>query len=43
MDEGFISDENYRIGRQKISNALGLLNGYINYLDRKANPQTNNK
>ena len=37
LDEGFISEENYQKGREKISNALGLLNGYINYLDRKAN------
>jgi four helix bundle protein len=36
MDEGFISNEQYQQGREKISKALALLNGYINYLDRKA-------
>lgn len=33
-DEGFISHENYQHGRDKISNALALLNGYISYLNR---------
>ena len=42
-DEGLISKEDYELGRNKISNALALLNGYINYLNRKANPQTNNQ
>jgi four helix bundle protein len=39
-DEGFISQEKYQRGREKISNALALLNGYINYLNRCI---TNNK
>lgn len=43
IDEGFISKEEYELGRNKISNALALLNGYIKYLDRKANPPTNNQ
>ena len=43
IDEGFINQEDYELGRNKISNALVLLNGYINYLNRKANPQTNNQ
>jgi len=34
-DEGFISDKDYQKGRDFISNALALLNGYINYLSRK--------
>ena len=34
-DEGFISHENYRLGREKISHALALLNGYIRYLNRR--------
>lgn len=34
-DEGFISDKYYQKGRDFISNALALLNGYINYLSRK--------
>ena len=42
IDEGLISKEDYEHGRNKISNALALLNGYIKYLNRKANPQTNN-
>jgi four helix bundle protein len=37
MDEGIIHKEDYRQGREKISKALAVLNGYINYLDRKAN------
>ena len=36
IDEGFITKENYELGRTKISNAMALLNGYINYLNRKA-------
>ena len=43
IDEGFIDQEDYELGRSKISNALALLNGYISYLNRKANPQTNNQ
>ena len=39
----FINKEDYELGRNKISNALALLNGYINYLNRKANPRTNNE
>jgi hypothetical protein len=27
VDEGFISPEDYRLGREKISDALALLNG----------------
>ncbi len=34
-DEGFINDKDYHEGRDLISNALALLNGYINYLSRK--------
>ncbi len=34
-DEGFINDKDYQEGRDLISNALALLNGYINYLSRK--------
>jgi len=39
IDEGFINKEDYELGRTKISNAMALLNGYINYLNRKVNPQ----
>lgn len=35
LDEGFISQEDYQIGREKISKAIALLNGYINYLNRR--------
>lgn len=38
IDEGFINKEDYELGRNKISNALALLNGYIKYLNQKANP-----
>ena len=39
IDEGFINKEDYELGRSKISNALAILNGYISYLNRKANLQ----
>jgi len=42
IDEGFINQENYELGRNKISSALAVLNGYINYLNHKAYPQTDN-
>ena len=35
VDEGFINQEDYRPGREKISDALTLLNGYIRYLNRR--------
>ena len=35
VDEGFISQKDCQLGREKISNALALLNGYINYLNRR--------
>jgi four helix bundle protein len=35
VDEGFISQEDYQLGRDKISNALAILNGYISYLNRR--------
>ncbi|MBM3213148.1 four helix bundle protein [Candidatus Poribacteria bacterium] len=34
FDEKFITEEEYSKGRVLISDALGLLNGYINYLVR---------
>jgi len=37
IDEGFINEKDYELGRNMISNALALLNGYIKYLDNKAN------
>ena len=43
VDGGFISKENYNLGRNKIANALALLNGYIKYLNSKTNPSTNNQ
>ena len=43
IDEGLISKEDYNLGRNKIANALALLNGYIKYLNSKANPSTNNQ
>ncbi len=43
VDEGFINKKDYELGRSKISNALALLNGYIKYLNGKANPQTHNQ
>ena len=35
LDEEFITEEEYKEGRVFISDALGLLNGYINYLSRQ--------
>jgi four helix bundle protein len=43
IDEGLISKEDYNLGRNKIANALALLNGYIKYLNSRANPSTNNQ
>lgn len=43
IDEGFISKEDYNLGRNKITHALALLNGYIKYLNSKGNPSTNNQ
>ena len=43
IDEGFISKEDYELGRNKVANALALLNGYIKYLNSKANPSSNNQ
>ena len=34
LDEQFISDKDYKHGRELINKAMGLLNGYINYLQR---------
>src|SRR4030043_1736879 len=34
LDDGFITKQDYSEGRSLINNALGLLNGYINYLIR---------
>ncbi len=34
LDDGFITQEEYSQGRTLIVNAIGLLNGYINYLIR---------
>jgi hypothetical protein len=31
----FINQKDCQLGRDKISNALALLNGYINYLNRR--------
>ena len=42
LDEGYVSKESYQKGRDKISNALALLNGYINYLKRRSDPASQN-
>ena len=36
-------NENYEEGRELISKALTILNGYINYLSRRKSQFTNNK
>jgi len=35
VDEGFISQDDYQLGRDKIAKALAILNGYISYLNRR--------
>ena len=35
LDEEYIDQQEYDQGRELISKALGLLNGYINYLSRR--------
>ena len=41
-DDCFITKEDYEKGRELISKALALLNGYINYLSRQKEQRTNN-
>jgi four helix bundle protein len=41
LDENYISKEEYDEGRQKIENALRLLNGYINYLEKQKKTKKN--
>ena len=41
-DDRFITKEDYEKGRELISKALALLNGYINYLSRQKEQRTNN-
>jgi len=43
LDEGHITQEEYEKGRDLISKALPLLNGYIRYLSRQKDRITNNK
>ncbi|MBC8319425.1 MAG: four helix bundle protein [Bacteroidetes bacterium] len=33
-DESYINDEEYNGGRELLNKAIGLLNGYINYLEK---------
>lgn len=42
-DDRFITKEDYEKGRELISKALALLNGYINYLSRQKEQRTNNE
>ena len=41
LDNGYINEEEYNRGRQKLEKSTRLLNGYINYLN-KAKKRTNN-
>ena len=43
IDEEYINQEDYQKGRDLISHALTLLNGYINYLNRRSSSNTNNE
>jgi len=40
--ERYISEDELKTARMKINKALSLLNGYINYLNRKLNAKTKN-
>ena len=35
QDDGYITSEQYQKGRELISKAIALMNGYINYLSRQ--------
>ena len=41
-DDGYINSEKLKKGRELISKALAILNGYINYLKRRKEQLTNN-
>ena len=41
-DDGYINSEELKKGRELISKALAILNGYINYLKRRKKQLTNN-
>jgi four helix bundle protein len=41
-DDGYINSKKLKKGRELISKALALLNGYINYLKRRKKQLTNN-
>ena len=43
IDEKYIDQDDYHKGRDLISKALKLLNGYINYLNRQSGSHTNNE
>jgi len=43
IDEDYIHREDFQKGRDLISKALILLNGYIKYLNRQSNSSTNNQ
>lgn len=42
-DDGYLSEKEYEKGRELISKALALLNGYINYLSRQKKRIMNNR
>lgn len=42
-DDGYLSEKEYKKGRELISKALALLNGYISYLSRQKERITDNK
>lgn len=41
INEEFINQEDYQRGRDLISSALRLVNGYINYLNRQTGTSSN--
>jgi len=43
LDDGYITAEEYEKGRELISKALALVNGYINYLSRQKSQITHNR
>ena len=42
-DEKYITEEEYKTVRSKIEKAIIVLNGYINYLDKKGNEELEKK
>jgi len=40
MDEGYITNETFKLFEQEYNHCLKLLNGYIQFIKRKKNDET---